>query len=194
MCECVGDNPLWGCMCQYGVCSIPPLAISRASESSQNDGRTEDILSQQVYGELSVLCHFCLLWGVSVKSLPFSADCPGYLMLFRKHVSRRAADKGRAVLEGVGLDGPTIQTCFVNHPQDVEGFVHTGLTKWSGGQGHQPPTWKVLLQAMSDAEIAQQDIRDLETVLNLPKGTLSTLCDLSVAVVVTDWCWQMAVV
>ncbi len=115
-------------------------------------------------------------------------------MLFRKHVSRRAADKGRAVLEGAGLDGPTIQTCFVNHPQDVEGFVHTGLTKWSGGQGLQPPTWKVLLQAMSDAEMAQQDIRDLETVLSLPKGTLSILCDLSVAVVVTDWCWQMAVV
>ena len=115
-------------------------------------------------------------------------------MLFRKHVSRRAADKGRAVLEGVGLDASTIRTCFEDNARNVEEAVHTGLTKWSEGQGLQPPTWKVLLQAMSDAEMAQQDIRDLETVLSLPKGTLSILCDLSVAVVVTDWCWQMAVV
>ena len=73
MCECVGENALWGCMCQYGVCSIPPLAISRRTESSQNDedtrtaessqidGGNEDILSEKVYGKLSVLCHFCLL-------------------------------------------------------------------------------------------------------------------------------------
>ena len=168
MCECVGENELCGCMCQYGVCSIPPLAISRPSGSSQNDGGNEDILSQKVYGELSVLCHFCLLWGVSVKSLTFSSDHPRYLMLFRKHVSRTAADKGRAVLEGVGLNVPTIQTCFVNNPLNIEETVHTGLTKWSGGQGLQPPTWKVLLQAMWDAEIAQQHIRDLKTELGLP--------------------------
>ena len=192
-------------MCQYGVCSIPPLAISRPSESSQNDGgnedtrtaessQNEDILSQKVYGELSVLCHFCLLWGVSVKSLTFSSDHPRYLMLFRKHVSRTAADKGRAVLEGVGLDAPRIRTCFEDHIKSVEEAVHTGLIKWCEGQGLQPPTWKVLLHAMSHAEIAQQDIQNLETDLGLPKGTLSTVCDMSVAVVVTDWCWQMAVV
>ena len=70
----VGDSALWGCMCQYGVCSIPPLAISPPAESSQIDGGNEDTLSQKVYGELSVLCHFCFLWGVSVKSLPFSAE------------------------------------------------------------------------------------------------------------------------
>ena len=168
-------------MCQYGVCLIYLLAISRPSESSQIDGGNEDTLSQKVYGKLSVT--FASFEDVSVKSLPFSADHPGYLMLFRKHVSRRAADKGRAVLEGVGLDGPTIRTCFVNHPQDVEEAVHTGLTKWSEGQGLQPPTWKVLLQAMSYSEIAQQHIRDLETDLGLPKGMLSTLC------VTCQWQW-----
>ena len=183
MCECVGDNALWEYMHQYGVCSTYPLAISRPSESSQIDGGNEDILSQKVYGELSVLCHFCLLEDVSVKSLPFSADHPGYLMLFRKHVSRRAADKGRAVLEGVGLDASTIRTCFEDNPRNIEEAVHTGLIKWSEGQGLQPPTWKVLLQAMSYSEIAQQHVRDLETELGLPKGMLSTLC------VTCQWQW-----
>ena len=107
------------------------------------------------------------LWGVNVKSLPFCADHPGYLMLFRKHVSRRAADKGRAVLEGVGLDASTIRTCFEDNPRNIQEAVQTGLTKWSEGQGLQPPTWKVLLQAMSYSEIAQKHIRDLETELGL---------------------------
>ena len=88
-------------------------------------------------------------------------------MLFRKHVSRRAADKGRAVLEGVGLDASTIQTCFEDNPRNVEEAVQTGLTKWSKGQGLQPSTWRVLLQAMSYSEIAQQHIRDLKTELGL---------------------------
>ena len=101
-----------------------------------------------------------------VKSLSFSADRPGYLMLFRKHVSRRAADKGRAVLEGVGLDTPTIQACFEDHRRSVEEAVHTGLIKWSSGQGF-PPTWEVLLQAMEYAEIAQQHIQDLKADLSL---------------------------
>ena len=50
-----------GDACQYGVCSIPPFAITCPTESSQNDGGNEDILSQKVYGELFVLCHFHLL-------------------------------------------------------------------------------------------------------------------------------------
>ena len=104
---------------------------------------------------------------MSVKSFSFSADRSRYLMLFREHVSRRAADKGRAVLEGVGFDASTIETCFLNNPLNVEGAVHTGLIKWSEGQGLQPPTWKVLLQAMSYSKIPQQHIRDLKTELGL---------------------------
>ena len=87
-------------------------------------------------------------------------------MLFRKHVSRRAAGKGSAVLEGVGLDAPTIQTCFLDHPQSVEEAVHTGLIKWSSGQGL-PPTWEVLLQDMEHAEIGQQHNEGLRTALGL---------------------------
>ena len=109
--------------------------------------------------------------NMSVKSLSYFADRPGYLMLFRKHVSRRAADKGRAVLEGVGLDAPTIQTCFTDHPQSVEEAVHAGLIKWSSGQGLSP-TWEVLLQAMEYAEIGQQHIQSLKTALGNHEGTL----------------------
>ena len=94
----------------------------------------------------------------------------------------------------VGLDASTIRTCFENNAGNIEEAVHTGLTKWSECQGLQPPTWTVLLQAMWDTELAQQDIQNLETDLGLPKGMLSTLCVMSVAVVLTDWCWQMAVV
>ena len=101
------------------------------------------------------------------KCLPLSADHPDYLMLFRVHVSRRAASKGRAVLEGVGLDAPTIDTCFEDHSKTVEEAIQTGLIKWSDGQSCKPPTWEVLLGAIAYAEIAQQDIASLKTALGL---------------------------
>ena len=88
-------------------------------------------------------------------------------MLFRKHVSRTAASKKRAVLEGLGLDIPAIQTCFEDHPHSVEEAVQSGLTKWSGGQGRQPPTWKVLHDAMEYAQVSQKHIEDLQTALSL---------------------------
>ena len=88
-------------------------------------------------------------------------------MLFRRHVSRAAAGKGRAVLEGVWLDAPTIEACFVNNPQKVEEAVQAGLTKWVEGKGHQPPTWRVLLEAMQYAEIDSQHIQDLKASLGL---------------------------
>ena len=99
--------------------------------------------------------------------LAFSADRPDHLILFRKYVSRQAAKKGRAVLEGVGLHTEAIDACFSSHPQDEEGAVQAGLTKWSSGQGTQPPTWEVLLDAMEYAHIAQQHIEDLRKKLGL---------------------------
>ena len=69
---------------------------------------------------------------------------------------------GRAVLEGVWLDAATIESCFRNNPLDEEAAVQAGLVKWVEGTGRQPPTWGALLEAMEDAEIAQD--------ANLPPG------------------------
>ena len=103
---------------------------------------------------------------MSVNSLSFSTDHPRHLMLFRRHISRRAAGNGRAVLEGVGLDAPTIAACFTAHPSNEEEVVQEGLTKWCGGKGVQPPTWRVLIEAIAFAEIAQQDIEALKKELS----------------------------
>ena len=48
--------------CVSMVCSIPPLAISRPTESSQNDVGNEDILSQKVYGKLSYVLYCMILY------------------------------------------------------------------------------------------------------------------------------------
>ncbi len=87
-------------------------------------------------------------------------------MLFRKYVSRKAAHKGIAVLEGVGLDAPTIAACF-SDSQNEEEAVQEGLTKWRGGKGFQPPTWGVLIEAIEHAQIEQQAIDDLKEKLGL---------------------------
>ena len=134
-----------------------PLDISDTGASTVDNGR-DPMLSQKVYGELvsSVTCEEC-----AVTCHVFSADHSDHLILFRKYVSRKAATKGRAVLEGVGLLTETIDACFSSHPLNEEEAVQAGLTRWSGGQGRQPPTWQVLISAMEYAKIAQQHIEDL---------------------------------
>ena len=44
------------------------------------------------------------------------------------NMSRKTAGNGRAVLEGVGLDAPTIATCFTANPQK-EDEVQEGMIK-----------------------------------------------------------------
>ena len=82
-------------------------------------------------------------------------------------MSRKAAKKGNAVLEGVGLDMPTINACFKDFASEEEA-IQAGLQKWIEGKGLQPPTWKVLFNAITHAEIAQQHINDLKEELGLP--------------------------
>lgn len=129
------------------------------------DRRNEATLIQRVYGKFG--CHYTLVRNVSMKICIVSADHPDYLMLFREHVSRRAAGKGRAVLEGVGLDAEVIEACFQGHPLNEEETVQAGLNKWSAGQGRQPPTWKVLLGTMDYANIARWRIDRLNMDLGL---------------------------
>ena len=80
-------------------------------------------------------------------------------------MSRKAPGKGRAVLEGVGLDAETIQACFNRHPLNEEEAIQDGLTRWSGG--NKLPTWRVLFAAMEHAQIAQQYIHNLKKELDL---------------------------
>ena len=86
-------------------------------------------------------------------------------MLLRTYVSRKAAGKGRAVLEGVRLDSDTIESCFQSNPLNEEGAVQAGLIRWKDGQGRSP-TWKVLVEAMEYAEVAQQHIVGLKAALS----------------------------
>ena len=85
--------------------------------------------------------------------------------IFRTYVSRKAAGKANAVLEGVGLDRAAIDACFSAHPLNAEEAVQAGLTMWKEGQGTQPPTWKLLIEAMEYAHISQQDIAALKRKL-----------------------------
>ena len=84
-------------------------------------------------------------------------------------MSKNAASKGRAVLEGVGLKASSIQACFAAHPRKDEEAVQDGLIKWCGGhEGFQPPTWGVLIEAIEYAQIDQQAIDGLKKELGLP--------------------------
>ena len=127
-------------------------------------------------GVIPNTCKECLY---VCKSL-FFADHMDYPILFRTYVSRKARGKGRTVLEGVGLYTTTIESCFSANPNNEE-VVQDGLTRWCGGQGTQPPTWGVLLEAMEYAEIAQQHIQGLKESLGL-SGMLVLVCTHSVAI------------
>ena len=93
-------------------------------------------------------------------------DRPDHLLLFRTYVSRNAAGKEKAVLEGVGLDSSTIEACFRSNPLDDEGAVQAGLIKWKDGSCQVfPSKWKVLISAMEFAGVAKQHIAGLKVEL-----------------------------
>ena len=86
------------------------------------------------------------------------------IMLFRKFVSRNAAGKGRAVLEGLGLTPEAIGMCFGTAPYTEEEAVQSGLIKWRDGGGD-IPTWALLVEAMEYAGIGTQHVLALEKEL-----------------------------
>ena len=79
-------------------------------------------------------------------------------------MSRNAAGKGRAVLEGVGLSPEAIQMCFSNALRNEEEAVQSGLNRWRDGEGKRP-TWALLLDAMHYAKIGVQHITSLKEEL-----------------------------
>ena len=95
----------------------------------------------------------------------FFSDHSEYLVLMRRYASRPAGLKGRTLLAELGLDAPTIETCYMNNTLSVEEAVNNGLIKWSGGQYKQPVTWNVLLKAMKDAGMEEQYTDGLKTAL-----------------------------
>ena len=57
-------------------------------------------------------------------------------------MSRKAADKGRAVLEAVGLDAEVVDMSYCDNPRSEEAAVQAGLLKWVGSHA---ATWEVLI-------------------------------------------------
>ena len=109
-------------------------------------------------------------------------------MMLRTYVSKVAAGKGRAILEGIGLPSEMRDVCYINNPSNVEEAIQCGLLKWRNGSGDSP-TWAVLLKAMEYAEIAVQHITKLKE--EILKGAFSqplmpqhvpTLCCVQAAV------------
>lgn len=121
-----------------------------------------------------------------MKDFVFTTVCQSHAKLFRTYVSRKAAGKAKAVLEGVGLDTSTIAACFSAHHFNDEETVQEGLTRWYGGKGIQPPTWSVLIGAMDYAGIAQQDIQGLKDELDL-YGTYVVCISMQSAFVCVCW-------
>ena len=102
---------------------------------------------------------------MTVRVTAFSAEHRDHLMLCRKHVSRKAAGKGRALLEVLLCDAAEVEKCFGDNPLNEEEAVQAGLIKWMGGKvDDQPPTWGVLLRAMDFAKI---DVQSLSNDLGL---------------------------
>ena len=93
--------------------------------------------------------------------LSFAAGNQKCDMMLRTFVSRVAAGKGRAILEGLGLPAGTREMCFVNNPLNMEEAIQCGLLQWKNGHGYSH-TWEVLLRAMAYAEIPVQDVKKLK--------------------------------
>lgn len=78
-------------------------------------------------------------------------------------MSRNAPGKGRALLEGLGLESPQITSYFSKHPLDEVEAVQSGLQGWVD---EKDPTWGDLLRAMEYAGIAVQNCNKLKRALS----------------------------
>ena len=69
------------------------------------------------------------------------------------------------MLEGIGLPPETIRACYGRHPLEEEEAVQDGLIKWAEGHHDFSPTWRMLLNAMEYAGVAQHHCRKLRKEL-----------------------------
>ena len=101
-----------------------------------------------------------LQWAWPTAASVFIAGFKRYAVLFREHVSRQGAGKGKAVLECVGLTREQIKLCYQSNPLNEEEAIQDGLHKWQETQGDHC-TWQVLLKAMTFAGISEQHCSQL---------------------------------
>ena len=67
------------------------------------------------------------------------------------------------MLEGIGLAPETIEACYVSYSRNEEEAVQAGLIKWAEGHHGYSPSWRMLVNAMEYAGVAQhhcQGLRD----------------------------------
>ena len=91
--------------------------------------------------------------------------------LVRIYVSQKAAGKDRALMDFLGLDQSRIQKHYANHPRNIVEAVQAALMEWAGSSPSK--TWKMLVDAMKQAEFAVQEVRGLTE--ELQKGTCANV-------------------
>ena len=141
----------------YCVLSLSLAAATTTQFPLMSQTTASAIAMQRVYGEMLslVTCEEC---ACDVSYLLFRPPRPPHALQRVYYVSKNAAGKVRAVLEGVGLDSAAISACIASNPNDDKRAAQVGLTRWKEGQGQQPPSWActVLFEAMEYELITQQ--------------------------------------
>ena len=134
---------------------MPPIHTSPvcwcAGEMEVTQSRSEaavsdrDPVSQPVHCEWACVLVFCSCETLQaltrcsgrgqmkhqIRSVPHSvsiAGCKRYAVLFRKHISRQGAGKGKAVLECVGLTREQIKLCYQSNPLNEEEAIQMACT------------------------------------------------------------------
>ena len=93
--------------------------------------------------------------------------------LVRAYVSQKAATKDRALMDFLGIAQTRYETHYANHHWNIVESVQAALMEWAGSSP--PKTWKMLIDAMKQAEFDSQEIRDLTE--KLKRGTCAhVLC------------------
>ena len=118
-----------------------------------------------VYSALLYVWH-AVCRHVSPVPCGLSAAHGNYLMLMRKHVSRNAPGKGRALLEARRLTAPQIEGYYGNDPLKEVEVVQARLQGWVG---ERDTTWGDLLKAMENAGINVQHCNELKMALSTNK-------------------------
>lgn len=141
-------------------------AASPALPKSPNAQRVRWCMCQEVIGEY--------MWSSphsarNVHGCERSYFCCRPSHAFQNLCEQQCSRQSKWVLEGIGLDTPTMDACFSAHPLSDEEIVHTSragqMERWPDLLPKQPPTWEVLITAMKNAKIDPMHSEELEESL-----------------------------